>query len=317
MRQLSSLILLLFLFSCSSEFHEYKTTPDYINNASGIKKSYYDAYDNTLKTWNVSYEELYIPTTYGIAHVIVTGSKSAEPIVLFHGMNASSTMWYPNIKALSKKHRVYAIDFVLETGKSYLRKDFENSEKVNDWYKEVLFVLELDSFHLIGASRGGWLATDFAVKNPNRIKSLILLSPVQTFTWIKPNKDLLKMAASSLTSKENKVAQTLESMSSNSKNISEEYIKQYKIATEMGGSNKFMASMKPFSNKDLKSLKMPVLVLIGDKDIFNDEKSLKAAKKLPNAKGEIVQNAGHFLSVDQPKVVNGKMVNFLKENKQK
>src|SRR5690606_7039193 len=103
-----------------------------------------------------------------------------EPLVLLHGMNASSTMWYPNIESLSKNHRVFAIDFILEPGKSYLSHDIERIEKVSDWYEEVLLALELDDFHLIGASRGGWMAVQLALNNQEKIKSLTLLSPAQT-----------------------------------------------------------------------------------------------------------------------------------------
>ncbi len=304
--------VLVLLFSCSKKYDKYKEIPDYITKATGINKAYYEAYDNTLKLWNVSYEELYIPTTNGIAHVIVSGPENGEPVVLFHGMNASSTMWYPNIKALSKKHRVFAIDFILEPGKSHLYNDIESEKEVTDWYKEVLFVLDLDSFHLIGASRGGWLAVHFALNNKKKIKSLILLSPAQTFKWINPSTDFLKIAASLLSSKEKQITQTLESMSSNVANLSDEFIKQYRIAIEKGTSNKLVAKMRPYSKAKLKSLQMPILVLVGDDDMFNNKKTIEIANKLPKGKGVIIQNAGHFLSVDQAAIVNEKMLQFLK-----
>lgn len=303
------------LISCNKKndkYDKYKETPDYITKASASNKAYFEAYDETLKLWNVSYEELYIPTTNGIAHVIVSGPKNKEPVVLLHGMNASSTMWYPNIEALSKNHRVFAIDFILEPGKSYLYNDIESVEKVTDWYKEVLFVLELDSFHLIGASRGGWLAVNLALNNQKKIKSLILLSPAQTFTWIKPSVDLFKNIVALLSSKEKQIAQSLESMSTDVANISDIYLNQYKIGTEKDSVNKFVASMKPFSNKELKSLQMPVLVLIGDDDMINEKRTVVIANKLPKGKGEVIQNAGHFLSIDQADTVNEKMLDFLK-----
>ena len=313
MRPFLLLTFIVLLMGCVDKYNRYKKTPEYIKEASGLNATYYKAYDKTLKLWNVPYEELYIPTTNGIAHVIVTGSSNSEPVVLLHGMNASSTMWYPNIESLSKNHRVFAIDFILEPGKSYLYNDIESVEKVIDWYKEVLFVLELDSFHVIGASRGGWLAVNLALNNQKKIKSLLLLSPAQTFTWIKPSMDLLKNIATLLSSKEKQIAQSLESMSTNVANISDVYLNQYKIGLEKDSENKFMTSMKPFSNKVLKTLQMPVLVLIGDDDIINEKTTVDIANMLPKGKGEIIQNAGHFLSIDQAETVNKKMVAFLKQ----
>ncbi len=313
MRLFLCLTIFVLVMSCTNKYDSYKKTPDYITNASASNKAYFDAYNETLKLWNVSFEELYIPTTNGIAHVIVSGPKNAEPVVLLHGMNASSTMWYPNIEALTKNHRVFAIDFILEPGKSYLYNDIESVEKVTDWYKEVLFVLELDRFHVIGASRGGWLAVNLALNNQKKIKSLILLSPAQTFTWIKPSTDLLKNIVSLFSSKEKQIAQTLESMSSNVANINDAYLKQYKLGTTLESENKFVTSMQPFSNDELKSLQMPVLVLIGDDDMINEKRTVEIANMLPQGKGEIIQNAGHFLSIDQAEIVNDKMLDFLKE----
>ena len=69
--------------------------------------------------------------------------------------------------------------------------------------------------------------------------------------------------------------------------------------------------MQPFSNKELKSLQMPVLVLIGDNDMINEKRTVKIANMLPKGKGEVVENAGHFLSIDQAETINKKMIAFL------
>lgn len=312
MRLFLLLTYFVLFMSCTDKYDKYKKIPDYITKASASNAAYFKAYDETLKLWNVPFGELYIPTTNGIAHVIVSGPKNADPVVLLHGMNASSTMWYPNIESLSKNHRVFAIDFILEPGKSYLYKDIESVEKVTDWYKEVLFLLELDSFHIIGASRGGWLAVNLALNNQNKIKSIILLSPAQTFTWIKPSVHLFKNIVALGYSKEKQIEQSLESMSTSVTNISDVYLKQYKIGLEKKSKNKFVTSMQPFSKDKLKSLQMPVLVLIGDHDMINEKKTSEIANMLPKGKGEVIQNAGHFLSIDQSESVNEKMLTFLK-----
>jgi pimeloyl-ACP methyl ester carboxylesterase len=70
--------------------------------------------------------------------------------------------------------------------------------------------------------------------------------------------------------------------------------------------------MKPFSEEDLKKIKIPVMVLIGDHDVINSEKSLLRAKEyISHAKTETIKNAGHFLSVDQAEEVDKKIIAFL------
>ena len=305
-----------FFIGCKNKYEEYTKKPEYITNPSANDKAYFNAYDATLADWDVPYKELYIPTTYGIAHVIVSGSESEEALVLLHGMSSSSTMWYPNIKALSKNYQVFAIDFLLEPGKSHKTKDLENTDQVAAWYQEVIYALKLKSYHLIGASRGGWMAVNLAMHDQDNIKSMTLLSPAQTFIWIRPSTDLLKNVITALSSNEKQVQQTLESMSSNVDNINKKYIKQYIIGKEKDSENKFVTSMMPFSKSDFESLKMPVLVLIGDNDVINNDKTLKLTKKLiAHGQAEKISDAGHFLSVDQAEEVNNKILEFLKNIK--
>jgi pimeloyl-ACP methyl ester carboxylesterase len=57
---------------------------------------------------------------------------------------------------------------------------------------------------------------------------------------------------------------------------------------------------------------VPILVLIGDQDIINNNKSIEKAKRLlPIVEVEKIKNAGHFLSIDQPEIVNKRILDFL------
>src|SRR5690606_16458311 len=106
---------------------------------------------------------------------------------------------------------------------------------------------------------------------------------------------------------------TMETLSKNPSKIDETYMTQYRLGLENDTEDKFLAQMKPFPNKELSSLKMPVLVLIGDDDMFNTKHTIHLTEKyLPRGKGEIIPNSGHFLSVDQAETVNKKIVNFMK-----
>ncbi len=308
------LVLLTFFTGCKKdEYKEFKKVPEYITHPDKAHKAYYEAYDKTLQNWGVAYEDLYITTSKGIAHVLMSGPKDGTPVVLLHGMSASSTMWYPNAKALAKQFRIFAIDLIIEPGKSHKTADFENIEEVTAWYEEVFWALKLESFHLVGTSRGGWIATDIALQSKRDIKSLILLSPVQTFMWIPPSTDLLKNILNVFYSKEDGVWRTMETLSKNPSKIDKTYIAQYRLGLKNDTEDKFLVQMKPFPNKELSTLKMPVLVLIGDDDMFNTKHTIHLTEKyLPRGRGEIISNSGHFLSVDQAEIVDKKMIDFMK-----
>lgn len=318
---LLSFLLLLF-FSTSSdweqdiytaeEYAEFKVEPNYITHPTAERKDYFEAYDKVMEHWGVDYDELYINTSKGVAHVIMSGPVDGSPVVLLHGMSASSTMWYFNAKALAKEHRLFAVDLIIEPGKSYKTSDIKNIKKISAWYGEVFEQLKLDSFHLIGTSRGGWLAMDIALKN-KKTKSVILLSPVQTFVWTRMSKGLLKNMLNVFYPKEQRPLRTMETLSNDPGKISKDYIEQYRLALKNDSLNKFMLQMKPFPRKKLRSLEVPVLLLIGDRDLFNPPRSIRVVHKhISKGRGEIISNSGHFLSVDQTEVVNHKMLDFLR-----
>ncbi len=285
------------------EYNEVVTTED---------RNYFNSYNKSLTLWKTTFHELNIQTSLGNAHVIVSGPKNGEPVVLLHGMNASSTMWYPNVKALSQNHRVYAIDYLLEPGKSHVNGEVKDMSEIVNWYNEIFDQLKLDEFSLIGASRGGWLAIYFALQQTSRIRNIVLLSPAQTFMWIPPGSEILSGLNYTIRPKRKHLRRLLETMSFDVDKIEQVFIDQYFLATQEAIKIKFILKMTPYTDDELKRLTMPVLVLIGDNDIINSEKSIEQAEKLlPYCETGILKNAGHFLSIDQPETVNARILEFL------
>ncbi|MBF4516216.1 alpha/beta hydrolase [Flavobacterium sp. ANB] len=303
--------LLLLLTSCAST--KKIKYDDYVFHTKSEQNAYIKAYDKALKLWDVPYTEENIKTSYGKVHVILAGPKNGKDLVLLHGMDASSTMWYPNIKALAKEHRVYAIDFIMEPGKSTLTASPLSKEEIVLCYNEIFNYYRLKNFDIVAASRGGWIATLLATQKMNSIDKIVLLSPAQTFKYIdKPGKTtsalMLKLFPS-----EKKFTKTLTAFSTHPEKISPVYKRQFYLANKYAKSNSSMLKMQPFSDDELKSISNPVLVLIGDHDVINAEDSLERAKEyLSRSKTKIVKDAGHFLTIDQSKITNDAIVDFLK-----
>ncbi|MGZ4036336.1 MAG: alpha/beta fold hydrolase [Bacteroidia bacterium] len=331
MKHIALFILIIFISGCSSPSEKRSdivsdTLTQQIKDTSvqqrsmkadssvpAVKGSYEEAYNKALMLWDVKLEELEIKTSYGKAHVIACGPPDGEVLVLLHGMNASSTMWYPNVKSLSEHYRIYAIDFFMEPGKSACSSSVNDTRNFVNWYHEIFDGLKLKKFNLVGASRGGWLAVNIALHSPSQINKMVLLSPAQTFVWIVPGPKIIFNLAYAVFPKRKKLRSVMETMTYDIDKIQQSYIDQYYIATKEAGVDKCFLEMTPFSNKELRSLKMPVMVLIGDNDIINNGRSLKNAKHLlPKAETHTIKNAGHFLSVDQPEVVNKLILDFLK-----
>ena len=63
--------------------------------------------------------------------------------------------------------------------------------------EDLIKALELSQFHLYGHSWGGSLAIEYALAHPEKVKSLILASPVLSISlWIEDTKKLLQQLPS-------------------------------------------------------------------------------------------------------------------------
>ncbi len=273
-------------------------------------------YQRALSLWPVAYRELNVPTSLGQARIIVAGPVDAQPVVLLHGMHANSAMWYPNVATLAEQFRVYAVDDLLGSGGSQASADISDMSQLVRWYQELFEQLQLDSIHLVGASRGGWQAVAIALAESkiesSRIQRLVLLSPAQTFAWVEFSTDLIASIFFTLNPERAQVQDSLQSVSSRPELIHPVYLDQYVAALEHDPVPDLIMAMRPFSEQQLQQITVPTLVMIGDEDMMNDQDSLEQAKKLlPQAHTLQVKNAGHFLTVDQAELVNNEVVRFL------
>ncbi|MDF2437252.1 MAG: peptidase family [Bacteroidota bacterium] len=318
MKPTIKMLILLIAASVVYSLESFTSDPILAKQDSSMFKTregetaYLESYNRALSLWQVKFEEVDLKTEFGKAHVIISGPERGSPLVLLHGMNASSTMWYPNIQALSKTHRVYAIDFIKEPGKSVLQKDIKNKEELIKWYSQVFDKLNLKHFSIIGVSRGGWIATQLALHS-DKIDKLILISPAQTLTQVKPKKRVLKNFFYTLAPQKKQLRSNLQTLTADVDAIAPEWINQYYTCISEMKPDLEMLKMDVYSDTELSSLSMPVLVIIGDDDIINPPKSVERAKKMiPKVKTEILKDCGHFVTMDQKEKSNTLITEFLK-----
>ncbi|MDZ5610678.1 hypothetical protein U2I54_27720 [Bacillus pseudomycoides] len=74
--------------------------------------TYLQSYDKSLKLWPTIFLSYFVETPQGKTHIIESGNKLAQPLVLLHGVKMSSTMWYSNILHWSKQFRIICIDIL-------------------------------------------------------------------------------------------------------------------------------------------------------------------------------------------------------------
>jgi pimeloyl-ACP methyl ester carboxylesterase len=155
--------------------------------------AYLAAYSAVMRLWPVPYEEMNIPSRFGMTHVVVSGPNDAPPLVLLHGYWATLTMWTRNIADFSKSHRVYAIDIMGQPSKSMPDEPIRDAADYVAWLTATLNGLRLDRISLVGMSYGGWLALNYAVATPARVKERVGVQQVVCFVPCSAKESLLAL----------------------------------------------------------------------------------------------------------------------------
>jgi pimeloyl-ACP methyl ester carboxylesterase len=276
---------------------------------------YIAAYEATLSLWATPYEFLEVPTHWGRTHIITCGPKDGPPLVLLHGMHLSATMWFSNIAALSRNYRIYAVDTIGGVGRSVVVHPLKSRADLAGWLNAVLDGLGITQTHLLGHSYGGWLALNFALSAASeRIKRLILLAPVglQPFGsqfWLRGIPAMLFPRRSFITS-------FMKWMTIEGFVVNELFVEQFVLGMKNFRPNPHIRVLpSTFTDDELQQIKADTLLLIGEAEvIYNPAIAVNWAKQLvENIEAEVVPNASHGLPIEQPELVNERILGFLNQ----
>lgn len=276
------------------------------------ENEYRSAYDAVMKRWTVPYEELDIPTSFGITHVIASGSKSLPPLLLLHACGASAAMWFPNAASLSRVFRVLAVDIIGEPGKSRQSRLFQSHEDCANWLCELIEGLGLTLPNIVGSSYGGWHALNFSIHCPNQVNRIVVLAPgasVLPFSW--PVLLMLRLIPY-LPVKPN----PLKRFFGKDFHVDESFARQFELGIKhfRYADPKESIFTNVFQDRELQGIHTPVLFLAGENEvIYNPVAAIdKVKKSMPGAQAKMIPGAGHLLSMEQPARVNDCILKFLR-----
>lgn len=134
--------------------------------------------------------------------------KTKGTVVLLHGKNFSGAYWEKTAKNLLKKgYRVIMPDQI-GFGKSSKPESFPYTfQLLAELTQEIITKVGVDSYHLVGHSMGGMLATRMALMYPEHVKKLLLINPIGLEDWkvLVPYKNVNEIYASELKNNEEKI----------------------------------------------------------------------------------------------------------------
>lgn len=136
-----------------------------------------ELYDSQISRLNLPYKDIFVQTSFGKTHIIETGILTAEPLLLFHGGNATTAYNLLAVDFLLKNFHIYAVDTIGHPGKSAETCLSSSNYDYGAWAGEVIIGLGYRSMSLFGGFFGGGIIAKTMCTVPDLIKRAVLYIP--------------------------------------------------------------------------------------------------------------------------------------------
>jgi len=230
-------------------------------------------------------------------------------MLLLHASGMSSWSWRPNIAALASAHRVYAIDLIGDAGKSeYLTRSniMRTGQDQAELYDFIAESLGIGPAIVVGASEGGFIATNFALHHPERVKGLVLIAPMGYAGALKA---ALRITFAQLVPLGSVHDATFRWAFSDEPSLMAEYAEWFPLL--MTGTIPAKVPPLAFAPEERQAIAVPVLYVFGTRDnvIGDPERARAMVADVPGARVEIL-DAGHLVAAERPDEVNTLILGF-------
>jgi pimeloyl-ACP methyl ester carboxylesterase len=264
----------------------------------------------------------FVRLTEGYTHYEIAGPPAGHVVVLAAGFSVPYYIWDPTFAALA------------EAGFRVLRYDYYGrgfSDRPDVPYTQALYVRQLgelldslkvsDSIDLAGLSLGGSIVTSFADLFPDRVRSLIYVDPAfRSPSPIAPTNPQVWSFLTAIFTERRWADEQLADFLHPER--FPDWPARYRVQMQYRGFRRARLS-ELVSNASMDQREeiervgrhaRPVLVIWGKQDAqVPIESSASLLEAMPRGRLVTVEDAGHLPQWEQPAIVNGAIVEFLRE----
>ena len=232
-----------------------------------------------------------------------------SPVLLGHGYSATGRMWDGQRAALGERYRIISWDM----------RGHGQTESPDDpaQYSAALTVADMRALlqHcgveravVGGLSLGGYVALAFYRAHPELVRALVICDSGPGYRNADARAVWNARAHERAAELESK---GLEALAGRSREM-REAMGHHRSAQGLAHAARGMLAQQNSTVIDsLPSIRVPTLVIVGDRDQPFLAPCEYMAKKIPGARLEVIPGAGHSSNLDQPAIFNGVLGNFL------
>ncbi len=239
-----------------------------------------------------------------IAHSTHGQPSAHAPLLLTHGFGASQAMWAPNIDALGSDRQVVTWDLPGHGATS--GSDGSSHEECVAEMLGLLDELGAPRAVLGGMSLGGYLSLLLCVRHPERVAALLLVDTGPGF------RD--DAAREAWNAHARGVADELEArgpaaLGGNAETVGAEHTAG--AAGLAAAARTILTQRNGEVLESLGAIAVPTLVVVGERDERFLGAARMMARRIPDAREVIIEDAGHAANMDRPALFNRAVRDFL------
>jgi pimeloyl-ACP methyl ester carboxylesterase len=250
---------------------------------------------------------------------------SGPPIVMVHELGGSHASfhfqvdaWSPRFQCITYNARGYPPSDVPPRPESY-SQDIAASD-----VGAVLDAAGLADAHLIGVSMGSAAVLQFALRHPERARSIVLCSigsgsdlpPGEYKTTMEAQADFAETSGAKALAEHMLQSPTRHRLKDKSPAEYQKFIAQLAAVSPLGIANTMrgVQARRPpiYAHKErVKALRVPTLIVAGDEDEPCIKPSRFLHETIPGARLETIPKCGHLVNIEEPGVLNPLMLGFI------
>ena len=244
------------------------------------------------------------------------GPPDGKILILLHGIGASAERWSRVFPTLSRDYRVIAPDII---GFGYSDKPAVEytMDFFIDFFRSFLDNLGIAKASIIGSSLGGHVATEFAIRFPQMVEKLVLVSPAGMMRRSNPTLDRYIMAA--LYPEHQRVYEAFSEMVYDPNTVNQETVMDFLNRMSLSNAKyAFMSTLvgiryAPDLRGRLSSITAPTLLMWGENDTTIPlAEYAHQYNGIPNMEELVViKKCRHIPHVEKPATFNRILLKFL------
>ena len=257
------------------------------------------------------------------------GDPGAEPLLLIMGFAMNATSWGLQIPAFAKRYRVVAFDN-RGVGRTTQPEGPYSIPQMAADAAALLDHLGIESAHVVGASMGGMIAQEFALRYPSRVRGLVLACTTPGGPHSAGYEEMMTQSADGMALTDLSEVMTPAGVKEGMDRLFTAEFQAHPSAgaIQMGlagmlypqslaGMKGQLAAIIAHDTYDrLPNIAAPTLVIAGDADKFVDAgNSPILASRIPGAKLIMIPGQKHGFTAEKPDETNAAILDFLSDVK--